>query len=675
MTARTVLDRPPTAGPGDHTDAGGQARGRWGFGHVPALDGLRGAAVAAVLVYHSGHLAGGYLGVDLFFVLSGYLITSLLLAEHTATGTIALGAFWGRRSRRLLPALLALLGGVALYAWFVARPVDLGAIRSDGLATLAYVANWHTILRGSSYWDISLAPSPLQHVWSLAIEEQFYLLWPLVVAGLARRGRGHLSRAVGRVALAGAAVSVALFVGLHHLGASDTRVYEGTDTRATALFLGVALAAFRSGRPKRAADQAGAGGTEALGLLAAAVLVWLWFRLDGQSPWLYRGGLPLASGLAVLVVAAASDPTSPMLGRACSLAPLRWLGMISYGLYLWHWPVFLVIDARDGRLPLLCDLTLRGPVLVGVKLGASLLVAVASYHLVESPIRRGVIRGRPALVGALAGVVVAALLVVVSTAGAVEVADGSASVGQATKSVQGAPVVLFAGDSVAQSVVRPVVADPDRYGVNPVNRTVPGCSIVGQHHEVHSFAGGTLAPAPCYSDASELASIDPDAVFVLLGTRPNDFINAGGASVRACDPAFDQAYRTSTRRALETLRSSGAPVVIGTVLRSGAQAIPVEGSEERISCVDRIIEQLARALPGVHVLDMNELVCPNDPCREEIGGSPIRSDGLHFDNGPGGAAVTGWVVRQVLKVGNLQPGNVASAVGPGATSTTSVAGG
>ena len=146
-----------------------------GFAHVPALDGLRGAAVAAVLAYHAGRLTGGYLGVDLFFVLSGYLITSLLLAEHARTGTIALSAFWGRRLRRLLPAFLFLLGGVALYARYVARPVDLGNIRADGLAALAYVANWHTIFRGSNYWDISLAPSPLQHVWSLAIEEQFYL--------------------------------------------------------------------------------------------------------------------------------------------------------------------------------------------------------------------------------------------------------------------------------------------------------------------------------------------------------------------------------------------------------------------------------------------------------------------------------------------------------------------
>src|SRR5260370_13714265 len=180
---------------------------------VRALDGLRGAAVVAVLLFHAGHLVGGYLGVDLFFVLSGFLITGLLLAEWEHTGEMRLRAFWARRARRLLPALVAMLCGVVAYAAFAAHAIQLGAIRSDSLATLGYVANWHSIIGGHSYWDVFSAPSPLNHTWSLAIEEQFYLLWPLIVVGLAvGTRRDRLPRRVFAVALVGAAGLGALAV-------------------------------------------------------------------------------------------------------------------------------------------------------------------------------------------------------------------------------------------------------------------------------------------------------------------------------------------------------------------------------------------------------------------------------------------------------------------------------
>jgi peptidoglycan/LPS O-acetylase OafA/YrhL len=632
----------------------GGGGGRWGFGHVPALDGLRGAAVVAVLLYHGGHLTGGYLGVDLFFVLSGYLITSLLLAEHRTNGSIDLGAFWARRARRLLPAVLVLLAGIAVYAWVVARPIDLGQIRADGLATLFYAANWHAIARGGSYWDISLAPSPLQHTWSLAIEEQFYLLWPLVVVGLARRSGALLERSVGRLAIGLSAVSVGLFVGLHLHGSSDTRVYEGTDTRAAALLLGVALAAYG---PRLRARLAGVA-LEAVGLLAAVALAGLWLRLEGTSPWLYRGGLPLASVLGVLVLVAASDAASPMLGRVLSFAPLRWVGLISYGLYLWHWPIYQAIDQRNGRLPGLGGTELRGAALLAVKLGLSLAVAVASYVVVEQPVRRGALRGRAGIGVALGGMAVAGLLVVVSTTGAIAVPGEGDVVGQADTEVAGAPTVLFVGDSVAQSLVRPVVADPDRYGVNPVNRTRPGCSVVTQGRKATNFAGVPSQPAACLADpADTVRRAHPDVVLVLLGARPNDYIQApDGRWVRACDPAFDRAYRESTRSFLRELGSSGATLVVGTVLRSGANALPVEGAEERIACVDRVLAALADEVPNGELLDLNDLVCPDGPgtCVEELGGDPIRSDGLHYDDGPGGARVADWAVERALELAGLE---------------------
>jgi peptidoglycan/LPS O-acetylase OafA/YrhL len=634
--------------------------------HVPALDGLRGAAIVAVLLFHGGHLAGGYLGVDLFFVLSGFLITSLLLAERHVTGTIALRSFWARRVRRLLPAMLVLLAGVALYARFIARPVDLGTIRADAMATLAYVANWRTILHGSSYWDLNLEPSPLQHVWSLAIEEQFYLLWPIVVLLTVRR-RPDPARAVLRVAGVGAALSVAAFVGLHLAGASDTRVYEGTDTRAVALLLGAALAAWRMRADEPADGSASIGWlrrvdawspliVESMGIAALVGLLGMWAGLDGRSPWLYRGGLPLAGVLAVVVIGAATRPGSPVLGRALSVPPLRILGAISYALYLWHWPIFVALDARNGDLPGLGGRFLHDPLLLALKIGLSLVAAVISTRKIEMPVRRGAIRRPWGFPTATAGVALAALALLAATAGQV-MPEAPGRVARPKVHVERAPTVVFAGDSVAVSVVSRVTADPLRYGVNPVARATKGCSVVASGRPAKDFAGRPFTPPRCQASAlRDLSGVRPDAVFLLVGARPNDAVEVHGRFVRACDPRFDVAYRASTTALVRRLAATGAPVVLGTVLHTSARAIPVEGAESRVACVNRLVREVAAAVPGTQVIDTNRLLCPaGHHCKEEIGGSPVRSDGVHFDAGPGGDRVADWIVARVLQAAHLHP--------------------
>jgi len=656
---------------GSPEDSAAPAEARPRFDHVPGLDGIRGLAVVAVLLYHAGHLTGGYLGVDLFFVLSGYLITSLLLVEHHRDGAIALRAFWGRRMRRLLPALFALLAGAAAYARWVARPVDYLDIRGDAYATLGYVANWHTILKGADYWDISKAPSPLQHTWSLAIEEQFYVIWPFVVwaivALVARRGAAatrqvRLERAIGRVAVVGAAAAFALFVGLGRLGVSTTRLYEGTDTRAGAILVGVALAVWAKRR--RAADAAALAAGDAsagrasvplevVGVAAAVALGVLWVRLDGESPWLYRGLLPVASVLAVLVVAAVADPRSPVLGRLCSLAPLRWLGTISYGLYLWHWPIYQALELRNGRYPGLGARTLTSGELLVAKLVLSLVVAVASYLLIEQPVRTGRLP-RPAQLPA-AGAAAVAVLAVVTVATRTSVtgpATGDVA-DTAAVDVRGAPTLLLIGDSVAESVARPIIADPTAFGVNPTNRTRAGCSEVATDVTVISFAGVELDPhpPPCgdqITDA-ELRALDPDLVYVQMGARPNDFLVLDGESVRACTPAYDDVYRRRIGDLLDRLGAGGARVGLVNLPHSGETSLPVEGSEERIDCVNRLVDELVAERPFARVLDLDGFLCPEGPgsCREEIDGATIRSDGLHLDPGPGGVAVSRWLVDRL----------------------------
>jgi peptidoglycan/LPS O-acetylase OafA/YrhL len=384
-----------------------RGRGRQ-LAYQPALDGLRGVAVFAVLLFHAGHLQGGFLGVDLFFTLSGFLITTLLLVEHERSGRISLKSFWGRRARRLLPALYLLLAATIGYAAVFARPDALRQIRGDAYAALAYVANWHLIARGGDYWSNFAAPSPLEHLWSLAVEEQFYIVWPLLVIGLlawaARRGRDG-RRALLAVGVSLTALSSAWMLVLSLRGASATRIYFGTDTRASSILVGAVTAMLMASRGDRVRAIAARPGARRV---AAAVTVLLviglgvtWSRVDGStSLLLYRGGFLLhAVVVAVLIVVVSVAPLSP-LARVLGSTPLRSLGLISYGVYLWHWPVYLVLT--ESRVHV------SGWALVALRIAVSLAVAILNYRLLEIPIRAGALRG-PTL-GVATAVSVAAIV-------------------------------------------------------------------------------------------------------------------------------------------------------------------------------------------------------------------------------------------------------------------------
>ncbi|MEP7112620.1 MAG: acyltransferase, partial [Ilumatobacteraceae bacterium] len=346
--------------------------------HIAALDGLRGLAVIAVLLFHAGKLQGGFLGVDLFFALSGFLITSLLLAEVDRRGRVNVVAFWGRRFRRLLPAVLLLLAAVTVVTTIVATLPERAATLDDGPWAQAYLANWHAIAGHRDYWASFELPRMFGHLWSLAIEEQFYLVWPLVVAFIAWRSR-NAHRTVIVVCVVTSVASLLLMIALFN-PKNPTRVYIGTDTRASGLLLGALFAT----APLRAAvgrfTSRLAGWFNAAAALVAIAIGLFWCLVDGpSSTWLFRGGLFAHSLLsAVLIAGCASRPNSAV-PRSIGWAPLRITGVLSYSLYLWHWPIYaLLSEQRTG---------MSGWSLIGLRIAVSFAAAAISKVLIEDPVR------------------------------------------------------------------------------------------------------------------------------------------------------------------------------------------------------------------------------------------------------------------------------------------------
>ncbi|HWJ63467.1 MAG TPA: acyltransferase family protein [Acidimicrobiales bacterium] len=616
--------------------------------HVEALDGLRGAAVAAVLFHHAGHLTGGWLGVDLFFVLSGYLITALLIQGWKDRGSVALGNFWARRVRRLGPALILLLLGVSAYAVFVATPTELQSIRNDGLATLFEVANIRTIAAGGDYWATLLRPSPLRHTWSLAIEEQLYLIWPLVVAGVLRWRRNP--RAVLVVSVIGALASAALMESLFAAGISRSRLYYGTDTRAAAVFLGATLASARVVLgPRRWAATRPA--RHAAGVVAALALAVAWWRLDGSSGLAYQL-LPLIGVAGALVVASVADRRHPgPVGRILNVPGLPALGRISYGVYLYHWPIFLVLDhERTG---------LDGWVLTAVRIAATVAVAAASYHYVEEPIRtRRWFAGRTGRAAVVAGAAIAVIALFASTLGASSTGDLGGPPGfMDQSSVPGAPVVVLAGDSVPLLLGAELAKQKDDLGVSVVNRSAPGCHLLAGLGPIRGTEGDVRDDVSDCADGDFYRKVvndfHPDASVVLFGEFPNQAVEINGDWTMPCDEAYLSALRLELDDLVGDLRSDGAPVILltapGTSLSWVLDSVE-PGMPERVACTNQVLYDLADATPGVSVIDLASYICPpGEACKTEIDGVDLREDGLHF-KGPGARAVNNWLIPQVTAI-------------------------
>jgi peptidoglycan/LPS O-acetylase OafA/YrhL len=424
-----------------------------GARYIPGLDGLRALAVVAVIVYHLGFswAQGGMLGVGVFFTLSGYLITDLLLEHWYRHGDLGLGQFWLRRARRLLPALFVMLIVVSVYvALFDAS--QLAAVRRQVIAASLYFSNWSTIAQHGSYFARFAAPLPLDHLWSLAIEEQFYLLWPwLILAGI-WLVRSRIGLAV--LTIIGAGISAYVMGHIFHPGYDPTRAYEGTDTRALALLIGAALAMVWPTRSVRAGTTPALAKTlDLLGIAGLVAIVLLIARTTPFSSFLYPAGFILLSLATAAAVAAVVNPSS-RLGPVLGCRPMRWIGVRSYGIYLWQWPI--IVLANPKQLPFSWPRAI-------LEVGATFVIAALSWRFIEDPIRRGglgrlwrrarskaeALRVRRRRLALSAATAAAVALAVVGLAGALPVESVGLSQAEATRRLHTVPAPLLVRSTVA----------------------------------------------------------------------------------------------------------------------------------------------------------------------------------------------------------------------------------
>ncbi len=617
------------------------------------LDGIRAFAVLAVLAFHFGApgMGGGSLGVDVFFVLSGYLITSLLVRERERTGAIGLGAFWTRRARRLFPALFVLLVAVVLYARFDAAQLDLSAIRGDELSTIFYVANWHFIFSGQGYFAHASAPSPLLHTWTLGVEEQYYLIWPVVALVVLRRyGRVALAR----TAAVGAVASAVLMVSMHAAGFSLDRLYYGSDTRVQALLVGSFLGAIGAASQWRALPERWSrsrgrrGAILLLGLAGAGFVGWAFHATNGQGSFLYEGGFFLVAVAVALVLLAVITVPESFFGKAFSLRPLRYVGRISYGVYLYHWPAALILDhAHTG---------LSGPELLLARLALTFTAATTSFELLEKPVREGrLFRSwrAPATAFLAAAVAVSGAVMVVS----VGPAPAGASLARATRPATATPyrpaltrnhpvLSLMVGDSVALTLFMGLSYYSRNYGVEFVTAKGTGqgtqlaCDL--DPGETIEFEGQRVkASDNCRGWRGDWAKLvrryDPDVVTVLLGRWEimNRFYDGHWTHIGDAD--WNTHLTAELQDMVRVLSSEGASVVLLTMPYSDP---PVEASDgsvfpenlpSRVDAYNNLLRRIAWSDPHeVSLIDLNTLLDPDGHYAQEVDGVDVRwPDGVH----------------------------------------------
>ena len=643
------------------------------LGYRPGLDGLRGLAVLAVFLYHSGFLTSspivfapsGYLGVDLFFVLSGYLITSLLLAEWRRNSRISLKHFWLQRARRLLPALVVVLLSTSIFTFIFLGDGDQSKTYVGDLwSTLTYVANWRFVLSDRSYFEQFGSPSILRHMWSLGIEEQFYIIWPLVIVVLLRFAQprvstiGVLRRVIRRWVLAvsclGAIASAIWMAFESKTGVVVSRIYYGTDTRAFALLGGAALAAALAHRSDRALTGRWADSLGAVSLFGWLIMVVLVGR-DGNIPnWMFQGGFVLATIFCMIAIGVAAG--DGWLAGVLSAKPMVQLGHLSYSIYLWHWPVIVVLNSeRTG---------IGGIWLLGIRAATTLGLSAATFVIVERRLRmpNWWARGRALVaLGVALTSFIAASVVLLNHDNNVG-GDLESSIPPPT--LTGDPIrMLSIGDSVAATLFR---SRPRRVGWDIyAGRTsaLLGCGLGAitedgvkfvQNGKIRLDVQQVTRVCSRQHDVWQkmMLQFKPDVVVALFGPWDLYDINVRGKNIPQGSPMFAKLFTQHLVELLEIVKSSDAKLVLLTTpclgrLNGYYSDLPETSDNRRRAVVNGLYQSFADAHPNdVVLIDFAKLVCPTGEFTGSLAGASYTFDGVHFT--PKGAAIVWSILDPVL---------------------------
>ncbi len=635
---------------------------------MAALDGVRTIAVFLVILFHvsTPRFAAGYIGVDVFFVLSGYLITAGLMREASRDGRINLGNFWLRRFKRLMPAALLTLAAVTVWMLWLAPLYQIRSVSADLWWTLLYVANWH-LMTANSYFSDTGMPSPLLHMWSLAVEEQFYVIWPLILLAtlgvvllITRRLRagdsaGHartFARAAGWLTLA-LIIASAVTMYLVFDPALPDRAYMGTDAKAFEPLLGALAAIVLT----NSAVKSWLGRHhQVLAWVGVVVMIAIFPFLDGPPEFYYQwGAFAFSLGTLLVIVGLVLAQGEGVLARILGWEPIAYLGRISYGLYLWHWPLAIwIIGDREGFR------WIRAIVVVVLTIAA----ASASYHLVEMPVRtrKWFTAKRSATLAILS---LAAMLVAVSFGGGTPLSpvlqklqpDGAVN----------RRIILMVGDSVPQRFNPELETAARNRGLRIASATAGGCAPTGLDVPLYAGEPDVVCSGALDFQNQALEQFNPGTVVWWSRYELAD-MRVDGQILGPESEEFWQITQDNLETTAERLMSEGASLVIIETDRIGlgvySQCTPenchpfldrLAHNDEYRQRWNAIVRDYAAATEGVETIAVDDLYCNDDavPCNDETNGVRARADGSHFSDPEVMPEIAAGVMERVSEAADL----------------------